>query len=113
MLLQNILIKQGETWSLSLYLFDGVGNVLNLGGYTFTGYIKTSYATKALVEIHTTVDDVEAGTITLSLSTEETAMLKSGRYVYTIFREYVDNTITVILNGIVTVDATANVSGTG
>ena len=98
----NLVIDQGSTFSVELNLTDDNGDPLGLVGYTATSQLRKWYTSSNPAAAFTTNINVANGSITLSLTSDETSSLTAGRYVYDV--EIQDNTsVTRIIEGIVTV----------
>lgn len=111
---KNLVIKQGESWSEPVQIYDGLGNLMNLSAYSFECTMKKAYTSKYYTTIGVDVADAAVGTVNLYLTAAETAALKSGRYVYGL-RVFVPNQEidTFALDGIITVEASASISSVG
>lgn len=96
----NIIIDQGTTFSTEIYLTDDAGNALNLLDYTANSQIRKWYTSNSAVSFTINLD---SGVVRLSLSANTTASLEAGRYVYDVLLTDVGNTVTRVLEGIVTV----------
>mgnify|MGYP001203240904 CR=1 FL=1 len=97
----NIVIDQGTTFSLTVTLTNDDGTEKDLSGYTITSQMRKSHYTNTYTAFTTAKVDL-TGEVTISLTATQTSALKAGRYVYDI--EIEDSTETVrILEGIVTV----------
>ena len=104
---KNLVIKQGESWTEPVLVLDGIGNPLNLTNYTTECILRRSFASKSYTVIVVTINDASAGTLTLSLTAGETAAFRSGRYVYALRVTSNDEAESFVLDGIVTVEASA------
>lgn len=97
----NIVIDQGTTFSLSVNLTNDDGSELDLTEYTVASQMRKSYYTNTYTAFTTSKINL-AGEITISLTAAETSSLSAGRYVYDV--EISSPTETVrVLEGIVTV----------
>jgi hypothetical protein len=98
----NLVIDQGSTFSTDLSLTDENGDPLDLDGYTANSQIRKWYTSSNASAIFTTYISVPNGTITLSLTSDQTSNLVSGRYVYDV---EINNEVTVsrVVEGIITV----------
>ena len=97
----NLVIDQGATFSTDLTLTDENGDALNLTGYTANSQLRKWYTSSNSISFSTTTN-TSIGVVTLSLSSNQTAALTAGRYVYDV--EISDGTtISRIVEGIVTV----------
>tara|TARA_B110000503_G_C6760724_1_gene255336 strand:+ start:132 stop:461 length:330 start_codon:yes stop_codon:yes gene_type:complete len=98
----NIVIDQGSTYTTDLNLTDENGDALNLSGYSANSQIRKHYTSSNSVTFSTSVNAV-AGVITLSLTANQTSNLISGRYVYDVELTDASNSVSRIVEGIVTV----------
>jgi hypothetical protein len=98
----NILIDQGSTYTTDLNLTDENGDALNLSGYSANSQIRKHYTSSNSVTFSTSINAV-AGVITLSLTANQTSNLISGRYVYDVELTDASNSVSRIVEGIVTV----------
>jgi hypothetical protein len=98
----NLVIDQGSTFSTDLSLTDENGDALALEGYTANSQIRKWYTSSNAAAIFTTYISVPDGIITLSLTSNQTSNLVSGRYVYDV---EINNEVTVsrVVEGIITV----------
>ena len=98
----NLVIDQGSTFSTDLSLKDENGDPLVLTGYTANSQIRKWYTSTNPSASFTASINVDSGSITLSLSSDQTSNLVAGRYVYDV--EITDgSSISRIVEGIVTV----------
>jgi len=98
----NLVIDQGSTFLVELDLKDENGDVLQLGGYTANSQIRKWYTSANPAASFSANINVSNGSLTLSLTSDQTSNLVAGRYVYDV--EIQDNTSTTrIVEGIVTV----------
>jgi hypothetical protein len=75
---------RGDDWSIAGTITAG-GAAVNLTGATITSQIRSSANSATIVETFTaTVNNAAAGTLTLSLTDAETALIEAGNYVYDI-----------------------------
>ena len=81
----NLTIPQDSTFSKTFNLTNDDGSgVFNLSGYTANAIFKQYYDTANTVGTFVTAINATAGSITLSLSPNNTINVESGRYVYDI-----------------------------
>lgn len=101
----NITIDQGTTFSTTVDLTDENGDPINLSAYTPTAQIRRWYTSSnvSAIFVANTGTNALAGVITLSLTSSQTANLYCGRYVYDVNLTDASNTVTRVLEGIVTV----------
>lgn len=78
----ELTIEQGATFSSTVSVYDGNGDLYDLAGYTPFAQIRKSYYTTAHSNISVSVGDAANGLIILSLPASDTANLIPGRYVY-------------------------------
>lgn len=79
---RNIVIEQGESWQLNLYITDIQGLPLDLTDYTVTMKMKKHYTSKSFIQFHTEITDPIKGEIKVWLDETETASIQPLRYVY-------------------------------
>lgn len=98
----NLVIDQGTTFSTDLALTDENGDSINLSGYTANSQIRKWYTSTNASATFTSLINTTSGTITLTLSANQTSNLVSGRYVYDV---EINNgsTVSRIVEGIITV----------
>jgi len=79
----NLYIDQGTAFGVVVQVFGDDGNPYNLEGFTPTAQLRKNYAANTLsATFSANVLSSSNGTITLSLSANDTGNLKYGRYVY-------------------------------
>lgn len=98
----NLVIDQGTTYTTDLNLTDENGDPLNLTGYSANSQIRKHYTSSNSVTFSTSIN-ATAGVITLSLTANQTSNIVSGRYVYDVELTDASNSISRIVEGIVTV----------
>lgn len=97
----NLIIDQGTTYSTSLNLTDDDGNVVDLTGYTANAQIRKTYSSTNSISFSVTTD-AATGTLTISLSANQTANMTPGRFVYDVFLTNPSNVVSRIVEGIIT-----------
>jgi len=98
----NLVIDQGSTYSTDLSLKDENGDALNLSGYVANSQIRKWYTSSNAAASFDASINSDSGSITLSLTANQTSNLVAGRYVYDV--EITDGTVVSrIVEGIVTV----------
>lgn len=98
----NLFIDQGTTYVTVLTLTDEDGNILDLSNSNAASQIRKSYSSSVAAEFDASVNST-TGEITLSLTANQTGNLVAGRYVYDVELTDAANSITRIVEGIVTV----------
>lgn len=99
----EITIEQGATFHTTINVEDIYNNPVNLTGYTASSMMRKSYYSTTSYGIDATVTGTANGEITLSVSSANTSILTPGRYVYDLIINDGTNTITRVVEGIVTV----------
>lgn len=101
----NITIDQGTTFTTQIDLTDENNDPIDLTAYTANAEIRRWYSSSNASATFTanTGANAAAGILTLSLTAGQTANLEFGRYVYDVTVTDASNTITRIVEGIVTV----------
>lgn len=98
----NLVIDQGATFATDLTLLDENGDGIILNGYTAASQIRKWYTSTNAAATFTTSINTTSSAVTLSLTSDQTANLVAGRYVYDV--EISDGgSIIRIVEGIVTV----------
>jgi hypothetical protein len=96
----NIIIDQGASFNTEISLTDESGNALNLSGYSANSQIRKWYTSSNAINFNITLN---SGIIYLSLSSNTTGSLEAGRYVYDVILRDGSNSVTRVVEGIVTV----------
>jgi hypothetical protein len=79
----NIVIEQGFDFDTSFQLEDTRSNsLLDLSGTSSLATLKKTYTSSSSVSFASTVTSPTEGIISISLTANQTAVLKPGRYVY-------------------------------
>jgi hypothetical protein len=101
----ELYIDQGSTFINTLNLTDDITNQpINVSSYVVTGQLRRSYySANASANLTCTITNSETGEITLSLSAEQTANLKAGRYLFDVKSINQGNNVTRILEGIINI----------
>jgi len=96
----NITIDQGTTFNTIISLTDDAGNALDLIGYTGESQMRKWYTSNNYTNFTLTLAN---GQVQISLDANTTSALSSGRYVYDVILTDSTNTVTRVVEGIVTV----------
>ena len=98
----NIIIDQGTTFNSVIELTDDDDEPVDLTNYTGRSQMRKHYTSSNSYSFAVSLGG-NAGSITLSMTAAQTALITAGRYVYDV--EVVDssNTVSRIVEGIVTV----------
>ena len=100
----NLYLERGSTFNTTILLDDVYGDSYNLIGYSANSQMRKSYYSSNATATFSTSIDTSNGTITLSLTSAQTANISPGRYVYdTTITDNSVNTVTRILEGVVDV----------
>jgi len=102
----NLVIDQGTTFSLTITVADVNGNEIDLTGYTLRAQMRKSYGANSSTSFTVTSETPETGELVMELTDAQTSALKAGRYVYDVEIEAPEGdggTVTRVLEGIVTV----------
>lgn len=97
----NLIIDQGTTYSVNYEVKDANNDLVNLTGYSGAGQIRKQYTSNSATAFSVTV--YSNGTVSASLSANQTANLVSGRYVYDLELTNAINEVTRIVEGIITI----------
>ena len=98
-------IDQGSTYSKSITVYENDGTTIqNLTGYTAASQLRKNYTSTASTTILATIQTPPTGgIIVISLTAVQTAALKSGRYVYDLQITAADSTVTIVIEGVITI----------
>ena len=98
-------IDQGSTYSKSITVYENDGTTIqNLTGYTASSQLRKNYTSTAYTTILATIQTPATnGIIVISLTAVQTAALKSGRYVYDLQITAADDTVTRVIEGVITI----------
>lgn len=100
----ELTIDQGATFESNLDLVDDDGSSINVAGYVFSGQIRKSYySLTPTANLTLNIVDSSNGNVNIYLSSATTANIKAGRYVYDVKMTDTSNTVTRIVEGIITV----------
>jgi hypothetical protein len=98
----NIVVDQGTTFSTSINLTDDDGNPVDLTGYTGRSQMRKHYTSTNSQSFSVSLNS-QQGSITLSMSANQTSNIVPGRYVYDVEIASGANVISRVVEGIVTV----------
>lgn len=98
----NLVVDQGSTFETVLTLTEDDGDLVDLTGYTGSAQFRKHYTSSNATSFTVTLGGAN-GTVTLGLSSNTTANVVAGRYVYDV--ELVDsgNIATRLIEGILTI----------
>jgi hypothetical protein len=99
----EITIEQGATFNTTINVEDAVGSAINLYAYSANSQMRKSYYSSTAYTINSSVTGTANGEITLNMTAANTANLSAGRYVYDVKITSPNNTVTRVVEGIVTV----------
>jgi hypothetical protein len=97
----NLVIDQGATFTTTITITDDDGDVIDLTGYTGAAQIRKHYTSLTAVSFTVAVNE-SGGEVTLSLTSNQTANISSGRYVYDCELTR-SGTVSRVLEGLITV----------
>jgi len=101
----ELFMDQGATFNNVINLSDDLTNAnINISGYIVRSQMRRSYySANASANLTCQITNASTGEITISLESNETANIKSGRYLFDIQVTTPSNTTVRLLEGIVTV----------
>lgn len=100
----ELTINQGTTFESTLDLVADDGSAVNVAGYVFSGQIRKSYySANATANLVISISDSANGNVLVSLNSATTANIAAGRYLYDIKMTDTANTVTRIVEGVITV----------
>lgn len=98
----NFYIDQGADFSETVIVKTVQGQIVNLTGGTLRSEVRLSYTSAISYPFTVTVVDAVNGVIQLSMTNEQTSLMKAGRYVYDGLFE-IGDVISRFIQGLVTV----------
>lgn len=101
----ELFMDQGATFNNIINLSDDLTNAnINVSGYIVRSQMRRSYySTNATANIICTITNAADGEITMSLSANTTANIKSGRYLFDLETVDTNGIVNRVLEGIITV----------
>jgi hypothetical protein len=100
---QELFIEQGADFSTSITLDNADNEPFDLTDYQAKSQVKKSYySSNAVAQFSITIGTPANGTISMALSSANTANIAAGRYVYDVVIKK-NNQITRVLEGIVNI----------
>lgn len=97
---EEMQIDQGSTFSYLVSIKNLTDQApFDLSGYTGTAHMKRSYKSLTISATFTVVVGLN-GIVTLSLTDEQTALIKSGRYLYDVVIESPEGEVYRVIEGI-------------
>lgn len=100
----ELTVDQGTTFETTLDLVDDGGAAINVAGYAFTGQIRKSYySSNTTANLTITVTNNANGNLMMTMNSATTANIKPGRYLYDVKMVDTTNTVTRIVEGVLTV----------
>lgn len=100
----ELVVDQGTTYESDLDLVNDDGSSINVANYVFSGQIRKSYySSSSTANLTVTVVNAANGNVRLTMNASTTANIKAGRYVYDVKMTDTSNTVTRILEGIITI----------
>jgi hypothetical protein len=99
----NLIIDQGSTYSTDIYLVDDNDDSLLVNDYTVASQMRKTYTSLNAISFSTSTN-ASIGTITLSLTANQSGAIPAGRYVYDVeLTDIYTGTVSRVVEGIVTV----------
>lgn len=101
----ELYMDQGATFNNIISISDDLTNAdINIAGYVVTSQMRRSYySANATANLTCTITDAFTGEITLSLTPQETANIKPGRYLFDVLIQTPNQSAVRLLEGIITV----------
>lgn len=101
----ELFMDQGTTFNNVINITDDMTNApINVSGYVIRSQMRTSYfSSNVTANISCFVADAANGEIYLSVPSANTAKIKPGRYLFDVLATDTSNTVSRVLEGIITV----------
>ena len=99
----NLTIDQGSNFTFDLEVTNSDGTAFDLTGFTMVAKAAQGYATtypRVLFTSTCTSDMAVQGVVTISLTADQTKVMKAGRWVFDVVATHTDSTVTRLLEGI-------------
>jgi hypothetical protein len=98
----NLQIDQGADFSTEIDVLDDNGDIVNLTGYSGAAQMRKHYTSSTATNFNVAIN-ASGGTVTLSMNAATSANVTPGRYVYDCELTSAGNTVSRLVEGIVTV----------
>lgn len=99
----EITIEQGATFTTTVTVSDGSGNVVDLNDMTVKAQIRKSYYSLTAYDFDVTIADPTNGEVVIEMSASNTVNLTPGRYVYDVIMIDMNEVVTRLFEGTVAV----------
>jgi hypothetical protein len=101
----ELYMDQGASFSNIININDDLTNSdIDISGYSVTSQMRRSYySSNASANITCTITDAPSGEITLSMTPQQTANIKAGRYLFDVMIQTPSSGSLRLLEGIITV----------
>lgn len=99
----NLVIEKGVDFSQTFNLSNNDGTPQNLAGYSGTSHLRKTPTSSSYTPFTLSFEDRSNGKIKLSLSSDITASLKSGRHVYDVLVITPDTKKSIVIEGTVNI----------
>lgn len=100
---EDLEIEQGSSFTYIVSVKDPNGAAYGLNSHTFAAQMKKTYTSASVTASFTAAATAVAGEIKISLTDEQTATIKAGRYVYDVLIETPANEKYRVIEGMITV----------
>mgnify|MGYP003340123297 CR=1 FL=1 len=102
----ELFIDQGTTFNNIINLTDDTTNTpINIYGYSVSSQIRRSYySANITANITCSLTNTSNGEITMTITAANTSNIKPGRYVFDVKTTDTSNTVSRVLEGIITVN---------
>jgi hypothetical protein len=95
---------QGTDFNINLDLTNDDGTSINVSNYTFSSSIRKSfYSANVTANLEIATVDAANGSVSLSMNSAVTSNIKAGRYLYDVKMISASNTVSRVIEGIITV----------
>ena len=100
---EDLEIEQGSSFAYIVSVKDPNGAAYGLGSHTLAAQMKKTYTSSSVTASFTAATTSVAGEIKISLTDEQTAAIKAGRYVNDVLIETPSNEKHRVIEGMITV----------
>jgi hypothetical protein len=104
-IVQHLIIDQDSTFTAELTIYTDARYAFNLSDYTATAQLRRSPTSTTAVDFSTSISSpATSGKVVISLTDEQTAALKPGRWLYDVVIESDSGSRFRAIEGVITVN---------
>lgn len=81
-LYNDLIVDQGSNYNGKIPVFSKNGLPIDITGFSSRGQIRKNHMSLTAIDFTTQIDNPELGEVFISLTPEQTSLMKPGRYVF-------------------------------